>query len=35
VDALLHQGEADAVAARGGQSFGDTFARVLPMEIGK
>jgi hypothetical protein len=35
VDALLHQGEADAVAARGGQSFGATFTRVLPMELGK
>jgi hypothetical protein len=33
VDALLHQGEADAVAERGGRSFADTFARVLPMEI--
>lgn len=35
VDALLHTGEADAVAARGGQSFAATFERVLPMEIGK
>lgn len=35
VDALLHQGEADAVAARGGRSFGDTFTRLLPLEIGK
>ena len=35
VDALLHQGEADAVAARGGRSFGDTFQRMLPMEIDK
>jgi minor tail protein Z (GPZ) len=35
VDALLHEGEADAVAARGGKSFADTFTRVLPMEIGK
>lgn len=35
VDALLHKGEADAVAARGGKSFGDTFVRVLPLEIGK
>lgn len=35
VDALLHKGEADAVAARGGKSFGDTFTRVLPLEIGK
>jgi hypothetical protein len=35
VDALLHKGEADAVAARGGESFGRTFTRVLPLEIGK
>lgn len=35
VDALLHEGEADAVAARGGKSFNETFARVLPLEIGK
>lgn len=35
VDALLHEGEADAVAARGGKSFADTFVRVLPLEIGK
>ena len=35
VDALLHQGEADAVAARGGQSFGATFTRLLPLEVGK
>jgi hypothetical protein len=35
VDALLHKGEADAVAARGGESFAATFARVLPLEIGK
>lgn len=35
VDALLHKGEADAVAARGGRSFSDTFARVLPLEVGK
>lgn len=35
VDALLHKGEADAVAERGGRSFADTFARVLPLEIGK
>jgi hypothetical protein len=35
VDALLHEGEADAVAARGGESFGATFVRVLPLEIGK
>lgn len=35
VDALLHEGEAAGVAERGGTSFGDTFARVLPLEIGK
>jgi hypothetical protein len=35
VDALLHEGEADAVAERGGRSFGETFVRVLPLEIGK
>lgn len=35
VDALLHPGEADAVAARGGQSLAATFLRVLPLEIGK
>lgn len=35
VDALLHKGEAEAVAARGGRSFSETFQRVLPMEIGK
>lgn len=35
VDALLHQGEADAVAERGGRSFGETFVRLLPLEIEK
>lgn len=35
VDALLHEGEADGVAARGGASFSATFTRVLPLEIGK
>lgn len=35
VDALLHEGEADAVAARGGQSFAATFTRLLPIEIAK
>lgn len=35
VDALLHEGEAQAVADRGGQSFAATFVRVLPMEFGK
>jgi hypothetical protein len=34
VDALLHQGEAEAVAARGGKLFGETFVRLLPM-VGK
>ena len=35
VDALLHKGESEAVAARGGKSFEATFQRVLPLEIGK
>jgi hypothetical protein len=35
VDALLHQGEAQGVADRGGASFAETFARVLPLEVGK
>lgn len=35
VDALLHEGEADAVGARGGASFEATFVRVLQLEIGK
>lgn len=35
VDALLHKGEADGVAARGSRSFSETFTRVLPLEIGK
>lgn len=35
VDALLQEGEGDAVAARGGKSFEETFTRVLPLEIGK
>lgn len=35
VDALLHKGEAAGVAARGGDSFTTTLARVLPLEIGK
>ena len=35
VDALLHKGEAPAVAERGRKSFAATFVRVLPMEIGK
>lgn len=35
VDALLHEGEAQGVAERGAKSFGDTFTRVLPLELGK
>jgi hypothetical protein len=35
VDAMLHKGEADAVAARGAKSMSETFVRVLPLEIGK
>lgn len=35
VDALLHRGEAAAVAARGGRSLAATFVRVLPLEVGK
>lgn len=35
IDALLHKGEAEAVAERGGKSFGATFVRVLPLEVGK
>lgn len=35
VDAMLHKGEADAVAARGGKAFVETLVRVLPLEIGK
>lgn len=35
IDAMLHKGEADGVAARGGASFEATFQRVLPLEIGK
>lgn len=35
VDALLHQGEAQAVAERGQKSFKETFARVLPLELDK
>jgi hypothetical protein len=35
VDALLHKGEAQAVADRGGKSFAATFVRVLPIEVGK
>ena len=35
VDALLHKGEAQGVADRGGASFAATFARVLPQEVQK
>lgn len=35
VDALMHEGEAQGVADRGGQSFAATFVRVLPLEVGK
>lgn len=35
VDALLHEGESEAVAARGGASFVATLARVLPLEVAK
>jgi hypothetical protein len=35
VDALLHKGEAAAVAARGGASFAATLARLLPEELAK
>lgn len=34
-DALLHEGEAEAVAERGGRSFEATFARLLPLEVSK
>lgn len=35
VDALMHEGEAEGVSERGQRSFGATFARLLPLEIGK
>jgi hypothetical protein len=35
VDALLHEGEAEAVSARGARSFSATFERVLPLEVDK
>lgn len=35
VDALLHEGESEAVAERGAASFGSAFVRLLPLEIGK
>lgn len=33
VDALLHEGEAQGVADRGGRTLSETFARLLPLEI--
>lgn len=35
VDALLHKGEGEAVAARGAASFVATFNRLLPIELEK
>jgi hypothetical protein len=35
VDAMLHQGESEAVAERGRTSFAETFERVLPLELDK
>lgn len=35
VDALLHKGESEGVAARGAKSLGDTFTRLLPLELAK
>jgi hypothetical protein len=35
VDAMLHEGEAQAVADRGGKSLADTYARLLPLELAK
>lgn len=35
VDALLHEGEAEGVQERGRASFASTFARMLPIELGK
>jgi len=35
IDALLHSGQADGVAKRGGASFSATFERLLPLEIAK
>lgn len=35
VDALLHLGEAQGVADRGGKSFGEGFVRLLPLEFAK
>ncbi len=35
VDALLHDGEAQGVAARGAKSLADTFGRLLTVELGR
>lgn len=35
VDALLHKGEAQAVAERGGKALNVTFRRLLPLELGR
>lgn len=35
LDALMHEGEAQAVADRGSRSFSETFRRLAPLEIGK
>lgn len=35
VDALLHKGEAEAVATRGARALLATFTRLLPLELGK
>lgn len=35
VDALLHEGEAEAVSSRGQRSFESTFSRLFPIEIAK
>jgi hypothetical protein len=35
LDALLHKGEAEAVAERGGKSFIDTFERLFMLELDK
>lgn len=35
VDALMHSGQAQGVAARGGKSLVETYHRLVPMEIAK
>jgi hypothetical protein len=35
VDALLHEGEAEAVSERGRRAFDATIRRVLPIELEK